>query len=142
MWSSKKASFKQNINPVRNTWSSFTVFMQTLKVDQHYLVRVITKTLTLPKHGCIITKSHEQNKIKNGQKNIDFIQTWRHNTKSHERNNKNGLKNIDFTQTWWHSTESHEQNKIKMSRKTLTLPKHGDIILNLMSKTVEQTFKR
>ena len=46
--------------------------MQTLNVDQHYLVRVITKTLTLPKHGCIITKSHEQNKIKMGRKTFSL----------------------------------------------------------------------
>ena len=37
-----------------------------------------------------------------------------------------------------YNTKSHEQNKIKMGRKTLTLSKHEDIILNLMSETKQK----
>ena len=46
--------FKQSLNPVRNTYNCFVVFIQTLNVDLDYPVRVIGKNLTLPKHEDII----------------------------------------------------------------------------------------
>ena len=45
----QESFYKQNRNPVRNKYNLFTVFMQTLNVDQDCLVRVIG-TRTLPKH--------------------------------------------------------------------------------------------
>ena len=52
--------FKQSLNPVRNTYNCFVVFIQTLKVDLDYPVRVIGKNLTLPKHEDIILNSLTQ----------------------------------------------------------------------------------
>ena len=64
MWSSKKAFHSQSVKPDKNTWKSFTVFMQTLNVHQDYQVGVIGRISTLPKHGDIILNSTSQSKEK------------------------------------------------------------------------------
>ena len=56
---------KQNINPVRNTYNSFTVFMQTMNVNLVCKVKFIGKTLPLPKHEDIIINSMTRKKEKN-----------------------------------------------------------------------------
>ena len=59
VWNSK-SFFKESVNPVRNSYNSFTVFMQMLNVDLDCLVRVIGKALTLPKHENIKLNSLTQ----------------------------------------------------------------------------------
>ena len=53
--------FKQSINPVRNTNSSFTVFMLTLNVNKVCKIRVIRKNFALPKIWKYNIELHDPN---------------------------------------------------------------------------------
>ena len=57
--------FKQSVNPVRNTFNSFTVFMHALNVKKVYQVRVISENFAFSQTRRY-TNFHGTNKGKMG----------------------------------------------------------------------------